>query len=601
MRIKKENKNKIKDKRAQLTIFIIIAILIVIVGSSFYYFTRTHVPTEFKPIEGTFKQCISDNAKIGLETLGLQAGYINMPNQQFFGEFTNIVDFSGIKMPFWFYIPVPGIMKKQIPTAASIENDLNKYIKQNIDECINITEQKYESIKITKSDKQADVSTSIYNDHVDINVKYRLLITKDNKNVVIQDHKVNVRSKFGQLYSDALELVNYELRDMLLENYTIDVLRLYLPVDGLRLTCKPVVWNEQQLTSNFQRALINLQYIKLSTAYKPKTQTGKSERYFDAPLKVSSNVNLVPLTATLKAYPSENGTIRFDPVGNQPGLNNIFCYTPYHIVYDINIPIMVQLSLGNEILQFPIMITIDHNQPRENKINNETKTVNESEICNHKINSLHVETYYGNEAINASIYVKCINVNCYVGKTENGVLETKAPSCINAMIKAIVNGFSTSSIFINTNNNLSITFYLDKLYNESIKINTENDEDAIIYFSSNDFSRVVYYPTQKEVTLKPGHYNISVQVFGKSNINVPNTDTCVNINGVKQCFNIQSEGQIGDVIIGGGKKDMWINEQDLKQGRINLQIKRYKKPATVEEIEQIIQLVENSQLSIEFK
>jgi len=93
MNIKKGSRN---NKKAQLTLFIIIALIIVIIGLSSYYFLKTKIPTEFKPIEDTFRQCINDKAKAGLEILGLQAGYINMPDQQFFGQFTNIVDFSGI-------------------------------------------------------------------------------------------------------------------------------------------------------------------------------------------------------------------------------------------------------------------------------------------------------------------------------------------------------------------------------------------------------------------------------------------------------------------------------------------------------------------------
>ena len=54
------------------------------------------------------------------------------------------------------------------------------------------------------------------------------------------------------LYQSALTVYNYEQSTLFLENYTIDVLRNYAPVDGVDITCSPLTWNANDIVSKLE-------------------------------------------------------------------------------------------------------------------------------------------------------------------------------------------------------------------------------------------------------------------------------------------------------------------------------------------------------------
>ena len=67
-------------------------------------------------------------------------------------------------------------------------------------------------------------------------------MNRGNDSAFVSTHKVTVNSQLGNLYQSALTLYNYEQSTFFLENYTVDVLRNYAPVDGVQLTCSPLTW-----------------------------------------------------------------------------------------------------------------------------------------------------------------------------------------------------------------------------------------------------------------------------------------------------------------------------------------------------------------------
>ena len=88
----------------------------------------------------------------------------------------------------------------------------------------------------------------------------------------------------------------------------------------------------------------------------------------------------------LDAKPSEEGILLAEPVGNQEGLGLIgFCYVPYHFVYDLDFPVLVQIfsTSTNEIFQFPLQTIIRSNKQRE-ALPTVNENVIETDICKYK-------------------------------------------------------------------------------------------------------------------------------------------------------------------------------------------------------------------------
>ena len=67
----------------------------------------------------------------------------------------------------------------------------------------------------------------------------------------------------------------------------------------------------------------------------------------------------------IEIWPAENSLLVAEPIGLEQGLGILgFCYVPYHFVYDFSYPVMIQLFSGDEMFQFPVVVSIDKNKPR---------------------------------------------------------------------------------------------------------------------------------------------------------------------------------------------------------------------------------------------
>src|SRR3989338_10555856 len=140
----------------------------------------------------------------------------------------------------------------------------------------------------------------------------------------------------------------------------------------------------------------NIPAIKIKGDYYKLNE--KENKYFiqDIGENVDFNVNFMyskhwPLK--LEIWPSEEGLLKAEPVGLQEGMGMLgFCYTPYHFVYDFAYPVLIQLYSGSEIFQFPVVVFIEKNQPRES-LDAESVPNVVPELCQNKISEQTVNTY----------------------------------------------------------------------------------------------------------------------------------------------------------------------------------------------------------------
>ncbi len=142
--------------------------------------------------------------------------------------------------------------------------------------------------------------------------------------------------------------------------------------------------------------------------------------------------------------------MRAEPIGLQEGLGILgFCYVQYHFVYDLYYPVLVQIYDGRELFQFPLVVVIDKNKPREGEEGAIGLANPVPELCQNMNQEIRIETYNNNlEPVESVIRFKCLDTSCYIGSTVNdrngAVLETKIPSCINGFIYASSEGYTES-------------------------------------------------------------------------------------------------------------------------------------------------------------
>lgn len=609
------------NNKAQVTIFIIIAI--VIIGLIILFFAlrgriKKEVPSEFQPIEESYLSCINDFTKTGVSILGEQAGYIYLPEFEPGNKYSpssNHLDVLGAAVPYWYYTSGNNIIKEQIPSKAKIEEQLEKYLDENL-KC-DFSSFINKGFVVQKENFKTDVKIS--ENKISVKVDGNLNLAFGNETMTIKKHEQEVDSKIGKLYNEAVKIYNKEKSEMFLEKYALDTLYLNAPVDGVELSCSPKIWNFENVKRELKTALEeNILMIKVKGDYYKK-----ADKYFIADVSSDETASFF----YSKDWPTkietqdEDGILIAEPVGNQQGLGILgFCYVPYHFIYEINFPVLVQLYDGREVFKFPVNVMISGNKERT-AIAGSSFGSAESKLCQYKNAEVFIATYDANlEPVEAEISFRCFNEHCSIGKTKihdrTAVLNARVPQCVNGFIVAKAENYAEKKEMISTNEESSANIILDKLHDTSVIVKLDDkltEELAVIYFQSNDVMQTMVWPEQKSVKLKEGFYNISAMVYKNSSLRIEGTKTQKCIESIKpgffglfgtkeeKCFDIEMPSQeLGNAIAGGGKANEYLLEDSLKKG-IEIQIESLALPRTIEELQKNYESLETKKIHVEFK
>ncbi|MFH1358715.1 MAG: hypothetical protein ABIH37_02405 [archaeon] len=135
------NSKSSKSKRAQTTIFIIIAIVIIAIAiGTFYiinqnkkvesekYFSQSNIKPTMDLIISQIVDCSEETSKKALNTIGIQGGYYNKPNKFYQAKSAFV--------PYYYYEG-----EYLIPSKITIQNELESYVNDNIESCLNNIKQ----------------------------------------------------------------------------------------------------------------------------------------------------------------------------------------------------------------------------------------------------------------------------------------------------------------------------------------------------------------------------------------------------------------------------------------------------------------------------
>ena len=608
-----------KNRRGQVTVFIIIAIVIIAVVTGFFLIKGNlgimKIPASIQPVYNSFLSCLEDKTKIGIDILESQGGYIQLPDFErgsTYMPFSSQLNFLGNPIPYWYYVSGNNVQKEQVPSQTDMEKSLGIFISDTIRAC-NYENYYNEGFEIVQEEPKASVS--IKNDNILVVLKMNMKISKGEDTSQIETHQLSVKSNLGNLYTSAKNIYQKEQKELFLENYGVDNMRLYAPVDGVEISCSPKTWNAEKVFSDLQDA-IEINTLALTT----KTPTTQNGKYFFIDAKVTGEARFLTSKSWSNSFevaPSQEALLIANPVGNQAGLGILgFCYVPYHFVYNIKYPILVQIYNKDEIFQFPLAVVIQGNRARYAL--NSTATAISSNLCPYKNTQLTIETYDTNfNPVESQISYECFGETCDIGSTSSGTLTEKFPQCVNGFVIARAEGYRESKIEYSTTQAGSVSIVMDKLYdlNVALKLNEASySGKAMIYFNSERDSKAVSYPEQKKVRLGEGKYEISVYIYKDSSIELKETsyqqclDVPAGIGGLlgitqKSCFDVKIPSQIlSSVLAGGGKQDYYILENELKSsGTIEIKADSFTTPTTIEQLQNNYLAFENTGLEVSFK
>ncbi len=609
------------EKKGQLTIFVIISLLI-IGGVLTYFFAREkvqieEVPLELAPVFNYFKECIREETAGAISLVESQGGrvYINSyepPSEH--APFSSELNFLGFSVPYWFYISGNGIVNEQVPTKRDMEGDISLYLENKLSSCdFGLFYQQGYSINFEKP----KVDVSIAEREVLVNVKAPISVSKGDSSARQTSYQESVITNLGKFHAIALNLYDKEKKEGFIENYTVDVLHSYAPLDGVEITCSPKIWKGDEVIDELKNGIeANINTIN----FKKLNSADGKKKYFDVDYNADASVRLM----TSKNWPSRieisgtNGDLLVaQPVGNQEGLGILgFCYAPYHFVYDIAYPVMFQIYDEKEVFQFPVVVVIDNNVPREALQGELPEEELIESLCDKATEELNINLYDSSlNSVDGEVRYLCFDQQCDLGKTQQGKLKAKAPACLNGYLEARAEGYAEKKQLFSSNEEKTAEIILDKEYEVAINIKLEDKNfagNALVTFVG-PVIKSVLLPEFSDISLIEGMYNISVQIYGNSSIKLPSSSRTycqpVPRSGIFSFFGATKEtctevaipeSTIDNALIGGGKTEEYMLASELEKGEIFIETPSFSTPTSIEQLQYNFEAFESQRIGISF-
>ncbi|MEK6800326.1 MAG: hypothetical protein AABY05_00170 [Nanoarchaeota archaeon] len=615
-----------RNKLGQVALFVIIAIVLVFAILAFVFFRKgfstDQIPEELQPVFDYYSQCLLKEARTGTDILGIQGGVINsgdyLPGSDY-APFSSHLNFLGSPVKYWYYVSGNGLIKEQVPTKSQMAKELGDYITEGLQDC---DFRSFISKGYTMDIKEGDLKINIEDERVLVASIAELTVRKGDLVGRKSQHEIEVDSKLGKFYDLALDIYNKEKDEFFLEQYAVDTLYNYAPVDGVEIQCGPKIWSSRKVESDLKDALQNnLASLKLRGDYYKISD--KKREYFVIDKETDESVNFMylkdwPTKVEISGEGVDDEVMLAQSIGTQEGLGILgFCYIPYHFVYDLSFPVLIQIYNDNELFQFPVAVIVDKNLPRvaDFSVNFEGEGDN-FDLCKFKNQNLELKIYdYSFNKVNANVSFECFNQKCRLGESKDGKFMGSAPSCVNGYLVLSADGFSEKREIFSTNSQNFGEVFLEREY----ELEVEDDknrvgQNTIITFTREDGkTSTAVLPENNKIKLSEGDYEVKAYVYGNSSFKIPASSKT-------QCFEVPKAGLLGffgskkeecvDVnipetkidfaLVGGGSSSSYILESDLEKGTIRINVPRFTQPRSIDELQNNFASLESSKLNLEF-
>jgi hypothetical protein len=607
-------------KKGQVTLLIIFAIVIVVlVILALVFINRTRISAQQNEAESFLTGCIDSKVKEAVATAELQGGYVKLPEFKTGSAdfpFSNYFKFLTLDVPYWFYISGNGIQEQQTPSIETIESQIGDYINQSLPECTRF--HRNSSFQVSEGDVQG-IDVSIKQNYIDTTVLLPLTVKSGKTETRNTEHKVRTTTMFGTLFSTASDIFNFQNEKTILESYSLDVINNYAPTNGLEISCAPKIWSKSQVEYNLTSALQeNIANLKVKGA--EYTLKSPQDRYFVINIgkDVTGKVNFLyqkSWPSKIEIWPSSGDILRTDPIGNQQGVGFLgFCFIPYHFVYDLKFPVLVQITSGTELFQFPVVVSIDKMVSRQSILN---QTIPETvDLCSTVGQEGTVFTSHDSRPVEADVSFRCLSQTCNLGKTvtqdEKARLTTFFPKCVNGYLILKASGYKETSVLVSTNEPFISDVAMNPTYALPIDMSLAENEYAVISFNSPDYSQTAFYPQQTSISLTEATYTINLQIFkqGEISLGTQQIEKCIKVPmpsvlglaGMtsEQCYNITTPStQLTNVLVGGGSTILSLSDSQLQNAKkIKLSSEKLDVPKNLDELASVYDFINVNEIQV---
>jgi len=188
------NKNKLK-RSGQISIFIIIAIIVVVLIGIIALVKQENLNPGYSNDESYnyISGCLEQTGEHALGYIGDMGGYYYIPEKS--------TDYG---TPYYFYDN-----KNIIPTLKNVENEISKFVNLRGSLCGYIENTQYKVI----SRGNVTTKTKIYDDKVEMNIKYPITVEKGDKKMSYQNFNIVIPGRVGILYNASKEYIEEQTQN----------------------------------------------------------------------------------------------------------------------------------------------------------------------------------------------------------------------------------------------------------------------------------------------------------------------------------------------------------------------------------------------------
>jgi len=564
------------SKRGQVTLFIIIGLVVIATFAGIYVVKKdvifssdtTDATPNAAPLESVVARCLDSTAITALELLGIQGGYVKVP-QSLSASFNTRLELGpGFVIPYW----AVG-MQKSIPTLVDIKKDIDAYVEENVVECVKSDGAfKKRFVFEARDDPKSDVT--IGNDRVVFNLAWNIVVQDKTGSKVTEatEHKVTKRHQLKRMHETASTIIDFELTDQKIEDLTQDLLAFdveSVPLSGIEVSCTAKKWPLPEVKEGVQELLRNnLRELKVQgTKFTPHLE---SQPYYKAHYvwdftdefsqpDIEARFDFQPTwPMTFDVAPSSGGYLSSAPLAEGLEMAPFYCLQNWKFTYTIHYPIRVELrDKFNNVFQMAFMVHLNRNIPdRASQVSGTSTQLpasfSDEEFCAKARIPMRFSTFKIIDNPDTGAYVRdpldavnlsflCLRSQCDLGQSQYGFLDignsasvqTTVPFCAGAYIKATKEGFMSDPVRAYTKENREIEINLKPIKKissnrieilkhssgQSAGIKMAGDEQAIITLTYNPIQPGQDAPAaipllEQRVALTPS-LDIDLQKFNK--------------------------------------------------------------------------------------
>ena len=199
-----DSKSGLHKKRGQATIFVLIGLVILSSIAITLYLNYDVIkdklsinPKDFTitidQVRNTVEKCLKETTENGIFSIGLQGGYYDTkaPFEQL----------SDIQVPYYFHLG-----NENIPTKKTIQDELSRYVKENLQRCIGLTPFENQGYNFELGEISATIT--IKEGRINADAEYPITVQKESITSTIKSFNQQILFDFNAIYNLITSLAN---------------------------------------------------------------------------------------------------------------------------------------------------------------------------------------------------------------------------------------------------------------------------------------------------------------------------------------------------------------------------------------------------------